>query len=217
MNVPPVAAAPAIPAVQANTTITEMAQKLFFSALNSAPVRWLDHWVTAQIDKLPEVPAQIAKALKKVLPLVLLLLILPESIVYTCVVGASLYTAISLSGIVKSISPESFGITYKHMAYVSQAFGFFSALQAIGNTLVMSFSTTPYMCLVAATIHTIACFACFKFASLVNEKQKRATNAAAAADQKEFKNDGSAPITPGGPSDASGDVKRAAASVAAAS
>ncbi len=90
----------------------------------------------------------------KVLPIALVMLIIPNSVIF----GMFAITAVATI-----IKPELFYDRRSVNSALGHTMGCYSALQAIWSACSISFSATPQLCLVAALVHLVICSASFKF------------------------------------------------------
>lgn len=100
----------------------------------------------------------------KVIPIGVILLILPTSIVFGM---------FAITAVVTIIKPELFFEQPSLTAAIGHSMGSYSALQAIWNASAISFSATPQLCLVATFVHLIICAASFNFSKYIACEKRR--------------------------------------------
>lgn len=119
-------------------------------------VEYLGREVEKFTDKhLPKDISKLVATILKVMPFALLLLITPMSIVMTTVaIGASI---VIIRPVIADRFPHLFGT-------IARIIGTYSALHAIKEALMISFSAYPQIHLIACVVHMVITAACFKTA-----------------------------------------------------
>lgn len=170
-------AQPAVPVDPVeNIPFWNQAEGIFNQASENLGINWLNRQVVDFAGLFPEILRDITITLWKVIPLVIILFILPNSIVYTAIV---------LYGIITVIRPGTIPVPESLQVPLCQGFGFWSAFKAVGNAAMVSLSTTPEVCVLAATIHFVAFVVCFAASRIIQIEEAAAKAKAEEAEKEE--------------------------------
>lgn len=146
-------------------TFWEKTERAWDKVSEKLKIDWLNRKVEDLTNKMPNVIGQMLRTMWKVLPIVLLLLILPQSIVLG---------AFAIAATIKIIRSDALFTNGKLLIDLANGMGYASAFRAIGYALATSFSANPAFCVAAMIAHLMITKFCIDFANEAEARRNQA-------------------------------------------
>jgi hypothetical protein len=185
-NADPATVPAAEPEANPNEGIMDKIEKIWECFADKVGINWLDRKWEDLTNKLPEPLSEIARTLGKVLLVVVILFLLPETIVW------GIFAATCIVALVRH---ETFIHHHRIGHAVGHSMGYYTAARAVFHALSSSFAAEPHIALISTVVHLLVCGVSFFFVKHIkseHQKKQATDKAAQEAAQKALKSDSTA-------------------------